>query len=92
MAADLTWDLVEPIDFVDRNLTHIEDHIHDLVSLLKLYCDKAKTMPDLLEVIEAADAIDLDFLLQDFPKLVKSVHEGVQIVHRKIEALSQAAI
>jgi hypothetical protein len=49
-------------------------------------------MPDLLEVIEAADAIDLDFLLQDFPKLVKSVHEGVQIVHRKIEALSQAAI
>ena len=80
------------MDFADRNLTHVEDYISDLVALLKLYRDKTKTMPDLLQVIEAADAIDLDFLVQDFPKLASSIHECVQTIHRKIEALSQAAI
>ena len=92
LAADLTRELVEPMDFADRNLTHVEDYISDLVALLKLYRDKTKTMPDLLQVIEAADAIDLDFLVQDFPKLASSIHECVQTIHRKIEALSQAAI
>ena len=92
LAADLTRELVEPMDFADRNLTHVEDYISDLVALLNLYRDKTKTMPDLLQVIEAADAMDLDFLVQDFPKLACSIHECVQTIHRKIEALSQAAI
>ncbi len=91
-AADLTRELVEPMDFADRNLTHVEDYIADLVALLKLYRDKTKTMPDLLQVIEAADAIDLEFLVQDFPKLASSIHECVQTIRHKIETLSQAAI
>jgi PAS domain S-box-containing protein len=96
LAADLTRELVEPMDFVDRNLAHIEDYIYDLVDLLKLYRDKTSTMPDLVEEIEAQDAVDTDamdtdFLMQDFPKLASSIHEAVQTIHRKIEMLSQGA-
>lgn len=91
-AVDLTRELVEPMDFADRNLAHVEDYIADFVALLKLYRDKTKTMPDLLQAIEEADAIDLEFLVQDFPKLASSIHECVQTIHHKIETLSQAAI
>ncbi|MCY7407941.1 MAG: hypothetical protein LH631_11345 [Alkalinema sp. CAN_BIN05] len=91
LAADLTRELVGPMDFVDRNLTHIEDYIYDLVALLKLYRDKTRTIPDLLEEIDAQDAMDTDFLMQDFPKLASSIHEAVQTIHRKIEMLSQGA-
>ena len=91
LVADLTRDLVEPMDFVDRNLTHVEDYIYDLVALLKLYREKTQSIPELREEIMAADAIDLDFLVQDFPKLASEIHEGVQMIHSKIESLCQIA-
>jgi PAS domain S-box-containing protein len=90
LASNLTRDLVEPMDFVDRNLAHTEDYVYDLVALLKLYRSKAEAIPELRHAIEAADAIDLDFLVQEFPKLTHAIHEGVQMIHRKVEALTQA--
>ncbi len=90
LATDLMRELVEPMDFVDRNLAHTEDYVHDLVALLKLYREKTAAIPKLQAEIAAADAIDLDFLVQEFPKLTSAVHEGVQLIHRKVESLTQA--
>ncbi len=90
LASNLTRELVEPMDFVDRHLAHTEDYVHDLVALLKLYRSKAESVPELRSAIEAADAIDLEFLVQEFPKLTSAIHEGVQMIHRKFESLTQA--
>jgi PAS domain S-box-containing protein len=90
LASNLMRELVDPMDFVDRNLAHTEDYVHDLVALLKLYRTKASMIPELQAEIEAADAIDLDFLIQEFPKLASAIHQGVQLIHRKVESLTQA--
>ncbi len=91
LAADLTRELVEPMDLVDRNLVHVEGYIHELVSLLKPSRDRTDAMPDVLEAIDSQDATSqeiIDFLIQDFSKLVSSTHEAVQTIHRKIKILS----
>ncbi len=89
LIADLTRDLAEPMDFVDQHLTQVEDYIYDLIAMLKLYRSKIPSDSQLHEEIKAADAIDLDFLVQDFPKLASEIHEGVQMIHSKIESLCQ---
>ena len=91
LVTDLTRDLVEPMDFVDRHLTEVEDYIYDLIAMLKLYRSNAQSDSQLRGEIKAADAIDLDFLVQDFPKLASEIHAGVQMIHSKIESLCQIA-
>ena len=91
LIADLTRDLAEPMDFVDRHLTEVEDYMYDLIAMLKLYREKTQSIPALREEVTAADAIDLDFLVQDFPKLASEIHAGVQMIHSKIESLCQIA-
>lgn len=90
LASNLTRELVEPMDFVDRNLSHAEDYVNDLVALLKLYRSESEAVPELRAAIEAADAIDLEFLVREFPKLTSAIHAGVQMIHRKVESLTQA--
>lgn len=76
LVAGVAHEINNPVGFLKGNIQPALDYIHDLFGLIDLYQQKYPTPdPDIQSEIEA---IDLDFLREDLPKLVGSMQEGVE--------------
>ena len=75
LVAGVAHEINNPISFLRGNIQPAQRYVQDLLSLIDLY---QKKMPDLDEEIAAEiEAIDLDFIRTDLPKLLKSMNLGV---------------
>jgi signal transduction histidine kinase len=76
LIAGVAHEVNNPINFIAGNVQPIQDYIRDLLKLVDLYQHK---FPDPgAEIEEEIEAIDLDYLRQDIPKLINSVKLGVE--------------
>ena len=74
MMAGIAHEVNNPLNFINGNLSHINNYVKDLISLLNLY---QKHFPQASpEIINYMKEIDLEFLLEDLPCLVSSVEMG----------------
>ncbi|MGG6266884.1 hybrid sensor histidine kinase/response regulator [Leptolyngbya sp. AN03gr2] len=73
LVAGIGHEINNPINFVGGNLKHIENYTQDLFRLIELYQTK---QPD-NEIEEFIEEVDLEYLTQDMPKLIRSIDEGV---------------
>ncbi|MGQ4646956.1 ATP-binding protein [Lyngbya aestuarii] len=74
MVAGVAHELNNPISFIYCNLHHASDYVQYLVELHKLY---QEYYSDLHPVIQAKiEAVDLDFWLEDLPKVIASMQVG----------------
>jgi signal transduction histidine kinase len=73
LVAGIGHEINNPINFVGGNLKHIEDYTQDLFTLIEMYQTK---QPD-AEIEEFIEEVDLGYLAEDMPKLIRSIHEGV---------------
>ncbi|MBD2325820.1 ATP-binding protein [Alkalinema sp. FACHB-956] len=88
LVAGISHELNNPISFIYSNLVYAEDYIQDLISVVKIYRSHyPESIPELAE----ADALDINFLLQDFPKLLKSIQTGSQRIRNIVSALRSFA-
>ncbi|MGB3654680.1 MAG: HAMP domain-containing sensor histidine kinase [Rivularia sp. (in: cyanobacteria)] len=76
LVAGVAHETNNPIGFIDGNLHHANEYIQDLVDRLKLYHQHYPK--PVLEIKENAETIDLDFLLEDLPKMVNSMKLGTE--------------
>lgn len=83
---EFVQDLMVPMDEVYHDLTHASDYVQDLMAAMKAYREKVP------ESLQGQDGVKLDALMQDFPQLVNSIHEGVQKIHHSVESMMQASI
>ncbi len=74
MVAGIAHEINNPISFIKGNLTHTENYIEDLMSLLTLYDQEYPQPSD--EIQELREDIDLDFLSEDIGKLINSMKVG----------------
>lgn len=74
MVAGIAHEINNPVNFINGNLTHINQYIQDLISLFKLYQQHFPQTPP--EITEYMEEIDLEFLLADLPRLVTSMQTG----------------
>ncbi|BAZ10667.1 response regulator receiver sensor signal transduction histidine kinase [Calothrix sp. NIES-4071] len=76
LVAGIAHEINNPIGFVHGNVNHVEGYTKDLLNLMKLYQQR---FPQPGEDIEAEiEAIDLEYLQEDLPKLINSTQEGIK--------------
>ncbi|MBP0018811.1 MAG: GHKL domain-containing protein [Cyanobacteria bacterium SBLK] len=87
MVAGLAHEINNPVSFIHGNITHVTEYVEDLLKIANIYQDKKETVPNSIqEKIENED-IDLDFLLEDLPKCLKSMQVGTERIRELIISL-----
>ncbi|MEG4503386.1 AAA family ATPase [Microcoleus sp. F6_B4] len=76
LVAGVAHEINNPVGFLAGNITPALDYINDLFGLLDLF---EQEYPNYTAAIqEEIEAIDLDYIREDLPKLVGSMREGVK--------------
>ena len=77
LVAGIGHEINNPIGFIGGNCSHIEEYINDILSLVKLQQEKLSDTDD-EEIEELLEEIDLDYLIDDLPKLLGSMRQGIK--------------
>lgn len=89
MIAGIAHEINNPVSFIYSNFHYANDYIQDLLGLLNLY---QESYPNPVELIQdKIDAIDLDFLLEDLPKVLNSMQVGADRIHQIVLSLRNFA-
>lgn len=74
LIAGVGHEINNPLNAITGNLSHAEDYIQDLLRLINLYQQKFPDPGD--EIEEEIEEIDLEYLIEDLPKLLDSMKFG----------------
>jgi PAS domain S-box-containing protein len=85
LVAGVAHEINNPVNFVCGNLIPANQYVEDLLNLLKLY---AKYYPQPVpEIQQEAEAIDLEFLVEDLPKALSSMQLGADRIRNIVQSL-----
>jgi signal transduction histidine kinase len=85
MVAGIAHEINNPVNFITGNLVHTKNYVEDLLGLMELY---QKNYPDPVpEIQEEAENIDLDFLMEDLPKILASMEIGAERISQIVLSL-----
>lgn len=79
LVAGIAHEINNPLGFISGNLEQATIAIQDLIDCLELY--RATFPQPGAAIAEKIEGIDLDYLLQDIPKMLKSMQVGVDRIH-----------
>ena len=85
MVAGIAHEINNPVNFISGNLTHASTYITDLLNLVQLYQDHFPDPGDELE--EEIEAIELEFIQEDLPKLLESMRMGADRIREIVLSL-----
>ena len=85
MVAGIAHEINNPISFIYGNILHTNNYIRDLLHLLQLY---QKNYPDSVpEIQDFAEECEVDFLIEDLPKIVDSMNIGANRIKELVLSL-----
>jgi two-component system, NtrC family, sensor kinase len=85
LVAGVAHEINNPINFIYGNLTHVNQQAQDLLNLVKLY--KQYYPHPTREIQASTEAIDLDFIQEDLPKILKSMKVGTDRIRQIVLSL-----
>ncbi|MGK7927145.1 MAG: response regulator [Spirulina sp.] len=74
LVAGVAHEINNPVGFIGGNIIVARAHLQDLLEALSLY-QKYASVPE--SVAEEMEDLDIDFIAEDFPKLIASMQHGV---------------
>jgi len=74
LVAGVAHEINNPVSFIHGNLSHVREYAQNLLNLVQLY-QKHYPQP-FTEIQVEVDRIDLEFLQEDFPKMINSMNMG----------------
>ena len=85
LVAGVAHEINNPVSFIHGNLPYADRYVRDLLHLVHLY---QQHYPQPVSEIQAqAEAIDLNFLLEDLPKLLGSMQLGAERIRQIVLSL-----
>jgi signal transduction histidine kinase len=85
MVAGVAHEINNPVNFIHGNLPYISDYIEDLLNLLSLYQQHCPNPGSALQ--QQVEAIDVDFIAEDLPKILSSMKLGTERIHQIVLSL-----
>ncbi|MBD2742981.1 ATPase [Coleofasciculus sp. FACHB-1120] len=85
IVAGIAHEINNSVSFIYGNLTHASEYAYDLLHLLHLFIQHYPQ--PVLEIQEEMEAIDLDFLRTDLPKLLSSMQLGAERISEIVLSL-----
>lgn len=86
MVAGVAHEINNPVGFIYSNLKPINEYVQSLLALIHLY---QKYYPQEVppEIQKYNEAIDLDFLIEDLPKILSSMKTGTERIRQIVLSL-----
>ncbi|MEA5620189.1 ATP-binding protein [Cronbergia sp. UHCC 0137] len=85
LVAGVAHEINNPINFIHGNLTHLDEYAHNLLNFVKLY---QKYYPNpVTEIEKEAEEIDLPFLQEDLPQILRSMQIGTNRIREIVNSL-----
>ncbi|MEH1884963.1 ATP-binding protein [Nostoc sp.] len=85
LVAGVAHEINNPVNFIYGNLTHVSEYTQGLLKLVELYQkSNANSTPEVQAHIEA---IDLDFMAEDLPKILVSMKMGANRIREIVLSL-----
>jgi PAS domain S-box-containing protein len=84
MVAGVAHEINNPVNFIYGNLTYAREYTEDLLKLVHLYQAQYSPTPAIREEMEA---IDLEFMMADLPKLLDSMKVGAERIREIVLSL-----
>lgn len=80
LVAGITHEINNPVNFIYGNLIHLKNYTADLMSIIAQYGEFEADLSDehKQRIQEIKDEIDLEFLKDDLPELIRSCQEGTE--------------
>jgi PAS domain S-box-containing protein len=85
LVAGIAHEINNPVNFIHGNVDHTKVYVANLLKLIEQY-QTAYPEPR-AEISRTIEAIDLDFLRQDFPKILESMQLGTARINEIVESL-----
>ncbi|GAB4282401.1 MAG: hypothetical protein Fur0025_11600 [Oscillatoriaceae cyanobacterium] len=85
LVAGIAHEINNPLSFITGNLEHSSSYIQDLMELISLYQKEYPQPPAAIR--EHIEAIDLEFLYQDLPKIIDSMNCGADRICHIVQSL-----
>ena len=79
LIAGVAHEINNPIGFLSGNLRPAQDYTQALIELIKRYGEHYPH--PVAEIATEIEDIDLDYICEDFPKLLQSMGEGIKRIH-----------
>ena len=88
LVAGIAHEINNPVNFIHGNITHIGEYVKALLTLIYFYQQHASQSATNIKAFEAkAEEIDLDFILEDLPKLLASMKMGTERIRNIVLSL-----
>lgn len=85
LVAGVAHEINNPANFIYGNLIHIHQYTEDLVHLVHLYQEQ---YPNPVPIVrEQIDTIDLDFIMEDLPRIMRSMKVGAERIREIVLSL-----
>ncbi|MEH2357605.1 PAS domain-containing protein [Nostoc sp.] len=85
LVAGIAHEINNPVNFIYGNISHASEYTKDLLHLVELY--QQSYYPPTPEIDRQINNIDLDFLRQDFPKILESMKMGAERIRQIVLSL-----
>ena len=88
LVAGVAHEINNPVNFIYGNLSHVHEYVNNLLSLIHFYQQVNPISPSAIEALkERAEAIELEFILEDLPKTLASMRIGADRIRQMVLSL-----
>ena len=88
VVAGVAHEINNPINFISGNLPYVENYVQDLTDLIRIY---QKQGDQSAALHQQQQAIELDFLLTDLPRILTSMKSGADRIRQIVLSLRNFA-
>ena len=89
IVAGVAHEINNPVNFIYGNIPYIENYVNNLLELVKAY--QVHYPQPSYPIQKVAEETDIDFLLRDLPKILKSMEAGAERIHEVVKLLQKFA-